>query len=127
MKKIALLAVVSSLALASSAFAGDAKKHALATSKADAKKHDEDKKTALERARLEAHKKTGDLVADKNGTETDATSKAAANTEREMHARNVGAIERLQQIAAATNDGDLKTAVQRLSDKENKRHSLAAG
>jgi hypothetical protein len=117
--KITHIAVAASLALTSTAaFAGDAKKHDLKKASDDAAK-----KAALDKAREEASKKTGKLVADKN--DKDAAKAANDAAEKQTHARNVGAIERLQQIADATSNADLKTVVQRLSDKETKRHGLA--
>lgn len=117
--KITHIAVAASLALTSTAaLAGDAKKHDLGKAKDDAAK-----KAALEKAKEEAAKKTGKLIADKGAKETKDT--AASDAEKQTHARNIGAIERLQQIADATNNADLKTVVQRLSDKETKRHGMA--
>ena len=112
--KLTHLAVAAAVALvpATASFAGDKKKEELAKAKAEAKEK------AIEAAKAKAAAKTA----------TAATPAAGNNeAERETHARNVGAIERLQQIADATNNGDLKTIVQRLSDKETKRHNMAAG
>ena len=120
--KITHIAVAASLALTSNAaLAGDAKKHDLGKAKDDAAK-----KAALEKAKEESAKKTGKLIADKGAKDAkDAKDTAASDAEKQTHARNVGAIERLQQIADATNNADLKTVVQRLSDKETKRHGMA--
>jgi len=119
--KITHIAVAASLALTSTAaLAGDAKKHDLGKAKEDAAK-----KAALEKAKEESAKKTGKLIADKGAKDAKDAAANVASDEKQTHARNVGAIERLQQIADATNNADLKTVVQRLSDKETKRHGMA--
>ena len=122
--KIQSIIIAAAVALVpATAFAGDKKKEELAKAKAEAKEK------ALEAAKAKAAAKTGAAVAKANAANAAATPAAPANNEaeRETHARNVGAIERLQQIADATNNADLKTIVQRLSDKETKRHTMAGG
>jgi hypothetical protein len=126
--KFTHLAVAAAVALvpATASFAGDKKKEELAKAKAEAKEK------ALEAAKAKASAKTANLQAAAAEKKAAAATPAgggdaAAQAEKETHARNVGAIERLQQIADATNNADLKTIVQRLSDKETKRHGMAGG
>jgi|GEM_PF-1884622 len=52
---------------------------------------------------------------------------AAMKAENEMHAKHTGAIERLEQIAKATKNDELLKTVERLKEKEAKRHKLIAG
>ena len=125
--KFTSMVLATSLALvpATVAFADDAKKEALKKAKEAAKEK------AIEAAKAKAAAKTEKLqtAAAARAATTAAPAGAdlaAQNAEKELHARNVGAIERLQQIADATSNGDLKTIVQRLSDKETKRHNLAS-
>jgi colicin import membrane protein len=123
--KTTSIIIAASLALVpATAFAGDKKKEELAKAKAEAKEK------ALEAAKAKAQAKTAVAVAnakEKAAAPAAGGGDAAAQAEKETHARNVGAIERLQQIADATNNADLKTIVQRLSDKETKRHGMAGG
>jgi hypothetical protein len=111
---------------ATAVLAGDAKKEALAKAKEAAKEKAIEAAKAKSAAKLE-HAKEAAASKTAAATTTAAPDAAATQAEKETHARNVGAIERLQQIADATNNGDLKTIIQRLSDKETKRHNMAAG
>jgi hypothetical protein len=123
--KISAIVVAAALALvpASAAFADNAKKEALKKAKDAAK----------EAAREKAHDRTENLRAAAQNRAASATAAAAtpasdpmaAQRERETHARNLGVLERLQQIATSTNNGDLKVIVIRLNGKEDRRHALA--
>ena len=121
--KMTSMVLATSLALvpATVAFADDAKKEALKKAKEAAKEK------AIEKAKEKSREKVAHAEAHAAATtKTPAVDTAAMEAEKQTHARNVGAIERLQQIADATSNGDLKTIVQRLSDKETKRHTLAS-
>ena len=50
---------------------------------------------------------------------------AAAEEEAKTHAKHMGMIERLEQIATATSNENLTAKVATLREKEAKRHSLA--
>ena len=119
--KMTHLAVAAALALvpATATLANDAKKEALKKAKEKMK----------EAAKEKAQEKTANLkaaAATRTSAAPAATNNAAAQqTERETHARNLGVIERLQQIAVATSDANLKVAVERLNGKEGRRHDLA--
>ena len=117
--KMTHLAVAAALALvpATATLANDAKKEALKKAKEKMK----------EAAKEKAAEKTANLktVAATKAAPAAANNEAAQRTERELHARNLGVIERLQQIAVATNDANLKVAVERLNGKEGRRHDLA--
>jgi hypothetical protein len=128
--KIQSLVVAASLVLvpATTALAGDAKKEAAAKAKEAAKEKAIEAAKAKSAAKLEHVKEVAATKAAPAAAAAAAGGDAAAQqAEKETHARNLGAIERLQQIADATSNGDLKTVLQRLSDKETKRHNMATG
>ena len=108
--KITSTVLAASLALIpATAFAGDAKKEALAKAKEAAKEKAIEAAKAKSAAKLENAKEKAAANAAAAKADTKGADQAAANAEKETHARNLGAIERLQQIADATNNGDLKT------------------
>ena len=125
--KITSMVLAASLALvpATVAMADDKKKEELKKAK------EAMKEKMKEAAKEKAEKKTEKLVEKANEKKADAAAagaadkEAAAKAEKELHAKNVGAIERLDQIATATNNADLKAVVARLNEKETKRHTMA--
>lgn len=126
--KITSMVLATSLALvpATVALADDAKKEALKKAKEAAKEK------AIERAKEKTEKKT-EKAQEKAATkieskkEAEADKAKAAEEEKQTHAKNLGSIERLQQIAEATSNEDLKKAVAKLNETETQRHKLAAG
>jgi hypothetical protein len=55
----------------------------------------------------------------------EAAQEAKAEAAAETHAKHMGKIERLEQIATATDNSELKNRVARLRELELKRHGLA--
>ena len=92
----------------------EAKAKAIAEAKEKAKKELEEKAAASKKA-AEA----------KNVKKADAAEEKKA--EEELHMKHLGVIERLDQIAKATNNAELATKVASLTTKEDKRHTLAVG
>jgi len=126
--KFTSMVLATSLALvpATVAFADDAKKEALKKAKEAAKEKAIEKAKEKSKDKLDAVKeKVAEKKADAAKTD-DAAKAAAADAEKAAHAKNMGAIERLQQIADATNNAELKAAVARLNEKETKRHTMAS-
>jgi hypothetical protein len=119
--KISSLVLASALALvpASVAFADDAKKEALKKAKEEAKKK------ALEAAKEKSEKKTvaAEKKADAKAADAEAKAKAAEE-EKQLHAKHLGLIERLEQIASATGNAELTAKAATLREKELKRHGL---
>lgn len=121
-----LLATSIALVPATVALADDAKKEAMKKAKEEAKQKAIE--AAKEKAKEESAKKTA--AAEKKA---DAKASAAADAEatkkaeEEQHFKNLGIIERLEQIATATNNAELTTKVMALKQKEDKRHTLAIG
>lgn len=111
----------------------DAKAKAKDKAKADAKA--EAKAAAKEKAKEKAEKvaeksvkkvekkkeEKAAAVALANAEATEAATKSA----NEAHAKKLGKIERLEQIATATNNEALKAQAQKLRELEDKRHGLA--
>ena len=129
--KIQSLLIAASLALvpATVANADDAKKEALKKAKEAAKeKAKEAIKEKIEKKEEVAEKKAEVKKAEakKGAEEAAAAAAAAAEAEKATHAKNLGAIERLEQIAGATGTAELTAVVTRLKDKESKRAALAA-
>lgn len=125
--KIKSLLIAASLALvpATIANADDAKKEALKKAKEAAK--EKAKETAKEKIeeKKETHEKK--VEAKKATAKADAEAAAkAAEEEKATHAKNLGAIERLDQIAGVTANAELTAVVTRLKEKEAKRAALAA-
>ena len=122
--KIKHLLIATSLALATAPVALAVDKEALKKAK------DEAKKKALEAAKeksadkKEANDKKVEKKAEAAKVDADAKAKAAEE-ERQTHAKHLGLIDRLTQIATATNNAELTAAVARLTEKEAKRHALA--
>ena len=125
--KITSMVLAASLALvpATAAMADDKKKEELKKAK------EAMKEKMKEAAKEKAEKKTEKALEKVNEKKADAAAanaadkEAAAKAEKELHAKNLGAIERLDQIATATNNADLKAVVARLNEKETKRHTMA--
>ena len=111
-------------------------------------------KAALEKvkaAKEEAKKKAIEEAKEKAKAEIEAKAKAAAaaaaskakasagkadaaaagdeakKAEGELHAKHLGIIERIEQVATATDSAELKAKVSSLRTKEDKRHTLAVG
>jgi len=96
----------------------EAKAKAIEEAKAKAKAEAEEKAKANAAAAAKANAKKADAA---------AAGEEAKKAELELHAKHQGIIERLEQIATATNNAELKTKVEGLKAKEDKRHSLALG
>jgi colicin import membrane protein len=128
--KIQNLIVAASLALVpATAMADDAKKEALKKAKEEAKrkKIEEAKAAAVEKVEKKVEKAEVKAVAKKEAkAEADEAAAKAAEEEKAMHAKNLGAIERIQQVAEATGNAELKAKAATLLEKENKRAALAA-
>jgi hypothetical protein len=96
------------------------------------KKKEEAKAAAIEaakeKAKAEAEAKAkANAAASAKKNEKAAANEEAKKAEEEMHQKHLGIIERLEQIATATNNAELKTKVDALKTKEEKRHTLATG
>jgi hypothetical protein len=129
--KIQSMILATSIALvpATVALAED-KKEALKKAKEEAlkKKIEEAKAKAKEKAEVKAEKAEAKAEVRKEEAKAAEADKAKAmEEEKALHSKNLGAIERLTQIADATNNADLKAVIARLTEKETKRHSLAEG
>lgn len=98
----------------------EAKAEAKAKAKEAAKEHS---KKVHEKAAKQADQRRAEAaaVAAANAEAAEAAKKAA----EEAHARKLGKIERLEQIATATNNDELKAQVAKLKELEDKRHNLA--
>lgn len=112
--------------------AAAAKDKAKASAKADAKAKAKEK--AKEKAVEKAEKKVEAAAKKVEKKKEEAAAVALANAEaaeaakksaEEAHAKKLGKIERLEQIATATNNEALKAQVQKLKELEDKRHNLA--
>jgi colicin import membrane protein len=128
--KIQSLLIAATLAFvpATVSFADDAKKEALKKAKEKAKEAaiEAAKKEAKEK--IEAKQEKAEKAADKKAAAAAADAKAseeATKAENETHSKHLGAIERLEQIATATNNEALKAKVATLKEKETKRHDMA--
>jgi hypothetical protein len=133
MKKTALIALVAGLAVSSAYAQNDPKAAAKAAKEAAAKAKEAAKEAAVEKAKEEAKAKAeekGEKTAAK--VEKAQAAKASAadeakKAEDEANAKIWGQIERLEQIATATNNAELTTVVARLKEKATKRHEHAGG
>lgn len=109
-----------------------AKAKAKADAKADAKEAAKEKakekvEKAGEKAAAKVEKKkvaAAAAAAEADAAEAEATA-AEKKTAEEMHAKKLGKIERLEQIATATNNEALKGQVSKLKELEEKRYKLA--
>lgn len=133
MKKTALLALVAGLFVSTAYAQNDPKAAAKAAKEAAAAAKAAAKEAAIEKAKEDA-KKESEAKADKveKKIETAKANKAAANEEAkkaedEANAKIWGQIERLEQIATATNNAELTATVARLKEKATKRHEHAGG
>lgn len=127
--KIKSLVVAASLALvpATAAFAVDKEALKKAKEEAKAKAIEAAKEKAAAKAEAKIEKVEKKVEAKKEAAKADEAAKvAAAEEEKKTHAKHTGMIERLEQIATATNNAELTATVARLKEKEAKRHSLAA-
>jgi colicin import membrane protein len=105
---------------------------------------DDDKKAALKKAKEAAKQKAIDAAKEKSEAKREtagakvekkieakkdaaAAVAAASEEEKQTHAKHLGMIDRLTQIATATNNTDLTATIARLTEKEAKRHALASG
>jgi len=125
MKITSMVLAASIVLVPATAMADDKKKEALKKAKEEAKKE------AVEKAKEKNEKKMEKVEAKASAAKADAKAGSAADkeaaekAEKELHAKNMGAIERLQQIATAMNNTDLQAVCARLNEKENKRHTMA--
>ncbi len=99
-------------------------------------KKEEAKKAAMEAAKEKAREAAEAkgaaakaAAANKNAKAADAAAatEEAKKAEEETHQKHTGIIERIEQVANATDNADLKAKVSSLKTKEDKRHSLALG
>ena len=124
--KIKHLLIATSLALATAPVALAADKEALKKAKEEAKAK------AIEAAKEKSKDKAATAKA-VSGKKADIAKAAAeekakaAEDEKQTHAKHLGLIDRLTQIATATNNAELTATVARITEKEGKRHTLAAG
>lgn len=84
---------------------------------------------AIASAKEDARRSVAQLNAEREKEEAEAAAaeaaaKAAAEAEAQLHAEHLGVIERLEQIASATQDIELRNAAKRLRAKETERHQL---
>lgn len=111
-------------------FAADAKADAKSAAKAAAKEKAKEKAKEVQKEAV--HEQAKDIhdarekkaEAAKDVAEATDEAKKAEDT---AHSQHLGVIERLDQIASATNNAELTSTVSRLKDKESKRHTLATG
>jgi colicin import membrane protein len=94
--------------------------------KAKAIEEAKEKAKAEAEAKAKANAAAAAAAAAKKG-EKAAAAEEAKKAEEEMHQKHLGIIERLEQIATATSNAELKTKVDALKAKEDKRHTLAIG
>jgi hypothetical protein len=107
------------------AAAAAARKKAMEAKKAEAKAAAKEKaaakvETATKKGKAKVAAKQKEIK-----EEAAAADEAAKKAEDEMHAKHMGQIERLDQIATATDNAELKTLVASLKEKEGKRHEGA--
>lgn len=124
--KIKHLLIATSLALATAPVALAVDKEALKKAKEEAKaKAIEAAKKKSEEKREAAEKKVEKKAeAAKAGDEAKAKE---MEEEKQTHAKHLGMIDRLTQIATATNNAELTATIAKLTEKEAKRHALASG
>jgi hypothetical protein len=104
------------------------------------KKKEEARAAAIEKAKAEAREKAAAAAEENKRKAAAAKAKAgaaaaanaadaeeAAKAALETHQKHLGMIERLEQIATATDNAELKAKVGTLREKEMKRHGLATG
>jgi hypothetical protein len=124
----AVLALVAGLLVVPAYAQNDPKAAAAAAKAAAAKAKADAKEAAIAKAKDEAKKETEAKaeVVEKKVEKMKAASATAAGdakkAEDEANAKIWGQIERLEQIATATNNKELADVVTRLKDKATKRH-----
>jgi len=96
----------------------EAKKAAIEAAKEAAKKAADEKAEALKKAAAAKGAKAADAA---------AATEEAKKAEEETHQKHLGIIERLEQVATFSNNAELKTKVESIKAKEDKRHTLAIG
>jgi colicin import membrane protein len=123
MKHLIIAAAVASLPTTALAQGGVDKKKAAAEAKAKAIE------AAKEKAREEMEAKAKAAAAKANAAKADkaAAAEEAKKAEDEANAKFLGQIERLEQIATATDNAELKAKVSALKAKAEQRRSLATG
>lgn len=128
MKHLIVAAAVA-LAPASASFAGNAALEAAKKKKEEAKQKaiEEAKEKAKAEAEEKAKANKAAAAAKADKADKAAAADEAKKAEEETHQKNLGVIERLEQIATATNNAELKTKIEALKTKEDKRHTLAMG
>lgn len=118
---VAAVATVSTSALADAASLAAAKAAKDAAKAASIQKAKDDARIAAEKKAEENKRRAAAAAA-----AAAASTSEAARSESELHAKNTGIIERLDQIATHTKNADLAAKVATLRNKEDKRHQLAA-
>jgi colicin import membrane protein len=123
MKHLIVAAAVASLPTTALAQGALDKKKAAAEAKAKAIE------AAKEKAREETEAKAKAAAAKANAAKADkaAATEEAKKAEDEANAKFLGQIERLEQIATATDNAELKAKVSALKAKAELRRSLATG
>jgi colicin import membrane protein len=129
MKHLIIAATVA-LVPATASLADKAAAEALKAKKEEAKKAAIE--AAKEKAKAEAEAKAAanaKAAAAKGAKAADAAaaSEEAKKAEEETHQKHLGIIERLEQVATFSNNAELKTKVESIKAKEDKRHTLAIG
>jgi hypothetical protein len=124
-----LVATAVALVPASASLADKAALEALKKKKEEAKEKAIEEAKAKAKAEAEEKAKANKAAADAKAAKSDKAAAAdeAKKAEEETHQKNLGVIERLEQIATATNNAELKTKIDALKSKEDKRHTLAMG
>ena len=131
MKKIASIALVVGLLGVPALAQNDPKAAAKAAKEAAAKAKEAAKEAAVEKAKEEAKAKAEEKGEATKAKVEKAQAKAAAANEADMKAKDEekakiwGQIERLEQIATATNNKELTDTVARLKDKATKKYDAA--
>jgi len=128
MKAFLMGTIVSVVAIAApeaSAQGADARAKAKAAAKAKRKAAMEKKKAEVKTKTKAVVKKKAQAAKAKADEATAEATKALVVAENNTHAKHMGMIERLDQIASATSNDKLKAKVATLKEKEAKRHGMA--
>lgn len=124
-----LVATAVALVPATASLADKAALEAAKKAKAEAKAKAIEAAKEKAKAEAEAKTKAAKAAAASKAAKAEAAADAdeAKKAEEEMHQKHLGIIERLEQIATATDNAELKTKVATLKEKEDKRHTMAMG
>ena len=128
MKALLMGTIVSVVAIAApeaSAQGADARAKAKEKAKAKKKAAMEKKKASVKTKTTAVVKKKKAAAAAKVEAATEEATKALIVAENNTHAKHMGMVERLDQIATATSNDKLAAKVATLKEKEAKRHTMA--